>query len=230
MLSFRTSSTEEKAMSGLGKLKSLFVTEDAPAAPAPAEDAAAKAPVKAAGRAGAANRAAAPATEDEDTSDEAGSEVNNDILANLEKALDDNMPKTYGYLQLRDALAKMKKKIPNEASRFAAALAAAEASGADTTKILATADDAIAVLKGEQSQFNSEIAGLTKADDAKAADLKDIEDQIKVLTSKQTKINKELAASADTIQTKKQQFQVTIKSLIAEITADKEKVSEYSTK
>lgn len=216
-------------MSGFGgKLKGLFVTEDAPtAAPATevAEDTAPAAKIT--GRAGAARAGSAKVTTDDDT-DDTGSEVDKSILANLEKALDDNTPKTYGYQQFRDTLAKMKKKIPNEASRFTAALAAAEGMGASADKILSTADDAITVLKGEQNQFNVEISGLIKVDDDKAEELKGIESQIKTLTSKQTKINKELAESANTIQGKKQAFQVTIKSLIAEINADKDKVSEYS--
>lgn len=154
--------------------------------------------------------------------------VDKDILANLEKALDDHTGKDYGYIQFRDVLAKMKKKIANEAARFQAALASAEAMGCNASAIISSANDAIDVLKGEQTQFNSEIAALVKADDDKDEELKDIEQQIKALQSKQTKINKELSESSTRISTAKQNFQVTYKQVVADIQSDIEKVQEYS--
>ncbi len=211
------------------KIAGLFVQqpEEAPAATAPAAEAeAAPAPARS-GRSGAALRTNRNADVDADAGSD-DSAVDKDILANLEKALDDATPKAYGYQQFRDTLAKMTKKIPNEASRFTAALAAADGMGCSTARLLETANDAITTLKGEQTQFNSEIAALNKADDDKQEKLKGVEDQIKTLQSQQTKLNKELAESSSNIQSMQNKFQVTFKSLVAEIKADIEKIGEYS--
>lgn len=218
---------------GIGKaLKGLFVEgspEEAAAkagAAAPEAEAETAAPARS-GRSGAALRTGKAADVDADSGD-SDSAVDKDIMANLEKALDDATPKAYGYQQFRDTLAKMAKKIPNEASRFTAALAAAEGMGCNSARLIDTANDAITTLKGEQTQFNSEIAALNKADEDKQAKLKDVEDQIKSLQSQQTKLNKELAESASHIQTTQGKFQVTYKALVAEIKADIDKITEYS--
>ena len=211
----------------LGKsIKNLFVAEDpTDEKVAPVENASEATPARS-GRSGSSR----DAQTDTDESP-SGGDVDAGMLANLEKALDDNTPKTpYGYLQFRDSLAKMKKKIPSEATRFQAALAAAEGMDCDAARIVSTAQAAIAVLKGEQTQFKQEIDALNKIDDSKQADLKDTEDQIAALELKKTKINKELASSATKIQTKQGSFQITFKSLVAEINADIASVQECSSK
>lgn len=219
-------------MSDLGKkIAGLFVKQEepstVPAAAAPAEEAEESVAPARSSRAGSAARGSARSTEDAEVS-EGG--LDQGILASLEEALASKAPKDYGYQQFRSTLDKMKKKTPNEAARFTAALAAAEAMGCTSAKIVASANEAIEVLKGEQGQFKKEIAELNKADEAKAAELKDVEDQIKALTSKQTKLNKELQASATNIQDMQQRFQTTFKGLVSEINTDIDKVNEYSSK
>lgn len=217
-------------MSALKALKGLFVQEDPNAAPAatPAPEAEeTAAPVR--GRAGSTSRTRSAEVEGEEV--EGGDEsIDKDIMANLEKALADNTPKTYGYQQFAATLEKMKKKTPSEAARFTAALAAAEAMGCNPARLIETANAAITVLKGEQTTFKSEMNALNKENEDKQAQLKEVEDQIKTLTSKQTKLNKELEASAANIQTTQMRFNTTFKSKVAEINADIEKISEYSSK
>ena len=214
---------------GIGSL--FFKQEDPKPAAAPEQESAAPAVVTRSSRAGAASRGrVAAVVEDDDQQADASADggVDKDMLANLEKALDDSKDKSFGYLQFRDSLAKMEKKIPNEGNRFAAALAAAEGMGADANSITTTAQAALAVLAGEQKQFNTEMSERQKADVAKQAKVTDIENQIHTLQQQQTKINKELAASANDIQTKQNNFIITYKSLVAEIKSDIEKVTEYS--
>ncbi len=212
-------------------IKGLFVKQEEPSVPATEAPEQEEVVVPArSSRAGSAKTSKVGDDAGEDVEVTSSEDIDKDILANLEKALDDNTPKSYGYTQFRDTLDKMKKKIPSEASRFTAALAAADAQGASPSVIISTAQDALTVLKGEQTQFKSEIAALNKADEAKQAELKEVEDQIKALTSKQTKLNKELEASAARIQVTQLKFQTTYKSLVAEINADIEKVTEYSSK
>jgi len=217
---------------GLG---SLFFKQEDPkpaAVEAPEQESAAPAVAPRSSRAGAAskNRGAVATADDEQEDTSADGGVDKDMLANLEKALDDNKGKSFGYLQFRESLGKMEKKIPNEGQRFAAALAASEGMGCDANSITSTAQAALAVLSGEQKQFNAEITELQKADAAKQAKVTDIESQIHALQQQQTKLNKELATSAASLQTKQNNFAVTYKSLVAEIKSDIEKVTEYSSK
>ena len=217
-------------------LASLFFKQDetksaaGPAAPEQEAPAVVVAPRSSRAGAAAKSRAAAPEADDQQEDASADGGVDKDMLANLEKALDDNKGKSFGYLQFRDSLAKMEKKIPNEGNRFAAALAAAEGMGCDASTINTTAQAALAVLAGEQKQFNAEMSERQKADAAKQAKVTEIENQIHTLQQQQTKINKELAASANDIQTKQNNFIVTYKSLVSEIKSDMEKVTEYSSK
>ena len=219
---------------GLG---SLFFKQDdskvATPATAPEQEAAPVAPARNS-RAGSATKTASKAVaepEEETVESDASADggVDQKILALLEKALSDSKGKEYGYLQFRDTLAKMEKKIPNEGNRFTAALTAADSLGVDATKITASAQAALTTLAGELRQFNAEIKETQAADTAKQQQVADIETKIHTLQQQQTKLNKELATSAAELETRQANFNVTYKSLVAEIKGDIEKVGEYST-
>lgn len=215
-------------MSLLKGVKGLFVKQDPEAEVAPEQpevaEAASAAPAQKNSRYSGRGRSAAPAEVS------AAGEPDEDILAGLRAAIEQNKTTGYGYLEFSETLSNMEKSVPDEETRYKAAGASAKAMKCTPSKLVSSAQASLEVLDGEEALLKKELADAAEIDAEKKAELEEVEKQMKTLENKKNKLSEELRTSESKTEEAKRRFTVSKNFLAKNIKDDISKIEEYLSK
>jgi hypothetical protein len=227
-------STESEGHSMLKNLKSLFIVEEAgPRKSPPAGDASASA-----------NHTAAHTPVHAIPQSEAGhpGQVSPKFMDILFKAMEDNNPEGFDYMEFRQSLASLKKMPMDEQTRFQSAFAMAQTLGATPSKLLDSAMHYIAVLNREEQQFEQaltaqkvkqigskqeEIAHLEQTVQAKADQIKQLTAEIEAHQKQLGQLQKDIAQASTKVETTKNDFIASYNALVEQIQADVDSMKKF---
>jgi chromosome segregation ATPase len=174
---------------------------------------------------------------------EAG-KIDDSISKNLQQALDTaskNKP-PYNYLQFSKAVNEQLIMIPDELTRYKAAIATASTMGVTPQSLIGDVTYYIGILKEEAANFETTMANVIKnAVTAKEQDIKKLDDdtqakaeQIKKLTEEindlqqqKSKLHDEIAQRKIEIDKTQNNFETTLKVFVSKINTDLEKIKKY---
>lgn len=183
---------------------------------------------------------AKPVVENQATS--AASQVNQDFLDILFKAMEDNNLNGFDYLEFKKSLQSLKKMEMDEATRYQSAFAMAQTMGATPEKLVQTAEHYLNVLQTEESKFQKAAANQQeKSIGSKEQEINQLEitiktkaEQIKQLTQEieqhreQTELlKKEIADASIKVETTRNNFVASYNALAGQITTDIENIKKF---
>lgn len=168
--------------------------------------------------------------------------VNEKFMDLLFKAMEDNNPEGFDYMEFRQSLNSLKKMPMDEQTRFQSAFAMAQTLGATPAALLDSAMHYIAVLKREEQQFEqalaaqkekqigskeAELANLQQTIEAKAEQIKRLTQEIETHQQQVQRIQQELAEAAVKMESTKNDFIASYNALVEQIQADVENMKTY---
>lgn len=187
------------------KLKSLFIVEDENAAKQAAEKAPSKAkpgqkPTAAAPR----SSKAAPATSGYDKNNPPQGKPQEKFVNRLLKALEENNPQGFDYLEYKQAVQNLSKVDMDESTRFKSALAMATSMGATPDKLISSAGQYLRVLGNEEKKFLDAFNNQRNLQaSSQNNEIKKLEDGIKQRQAQIAKMQKEIEAATKALESKK---------------------------
>lgn len=216
----------------LKNLKSLFVVEEAGSRKvATAGDASAEA-------------ADAPSKVHAIPQSQEGSpgQVSQKFMDILFKAMEDNNPDGFDYMEFRQSLASLKKMPMDEQTRFQSAFAMAQTLGATPSKLLDSAMHYIAVLNREEQQFEQALAAqkakqigskeeemlrLEQTVQAKTEQIRQLTAEIEAHQKQAGQLQKEIGQASAKVETTKNDFIASYNALVEQIQADVDSMKKF---
>ncbi len=168
--------------------------------------------------------------------------VNEKFMDLLFKAMEENNPEGFDYMEFRQSLNSLKKMPMDEQTRFQSAFAMAQTLGATPAALLDSAMHYIAVLKREEQQFEqalaaqkdkqigskeTELANLQQTIQAKAEQIKRLTQEIETHQQQVQHIQQELAEASVKVESTKNDFIASYNALVEQIQADVENMKIY---
>lgn len=160
----------------------------------------------------------------------------------LFKAMEKNNLEGFDYLEFKQSMASLKKMSMDEPTRYQSAFAMAQTMGATPDHLVKTAQHYINILRKEEEKFE---AALAKQNQVQIGDkqnqIKQLDDTIKAKAAQIQKLTKEIEAhqkqskslkgqinkASVKVQTTKNNFIASYKSLVGQIAADVENMKKY---
>ncbi|MBX2928708.1 MAG: hypothetical protein KF852_12810 [Saprospiraceae bacterium] len=213
-------------------MKSLFVVEEAGSRKAaPAGDASAEA-------------ADAPSKVHAIPQSQEGNpgQVSQKFMDILFKAMEDNNPDGFDYMEFRQSLASLKKMPMDEQTRFQSAFAMAQTLGATPSKLLDSAMHYIAVLNREEQQFEQALAAqkakqigskeeemlrLEQTVQAKTEQIRQLTAEIEAHQKQAGQLQKEIGQASAKVETTKNDFIASYNALVEQIQADVDSMKKF---
>ncbi|MDD5589170.1 MAG: hypothetical protein PHP92_03900 [Candidatus Nanoarchaeia archaeon] len=163
------------------------------------------------------------------------------ILKVLEETLKENNIDGFDYFEFRNALKTMASSIPDETTRFNAALATASSMNVDVEKLIETAKQYISILNEEGKKFEEDLESETttmnnlikeniiieKSIKDKSNTIKTLTDEIAELQIKKKNNEDEITKNKSSLDVAKQQFITARDQLITDIKNDISKLNTY---
>lgn len=216
----------------LKNLKSLFIVEEAKPKKPATEDSAPNKQESAAVQAHTINQ----------SEEGRPGQVDRKFMDILFKAMENNNPEGFDYMEFRQSLNSLKKMPMDDQTRFQSAFAMAQTLGATPATLLDSAMHYIAVLKREEEQFELALtAQKSKQIGSKEQEIGKLEQNILAKTEQIQKLNAEIEANqkqlevlrrdiaeaAVKVETTKNDFIASYNSLVEQIQADVEHMKKF---
>lgn len=162
-------------------------------------------------------------------------EIDQKYLELLFKALEENNPDGFDYLEFKEALNSLESVDMDQGTRLKSALAVANSMGADPEKLVLSANNYLSVLEQEEQKFQSALDGqvetkLSAKDEAikkmqleidqKESEIKQLESQITQLQEETSKKQEELNQATSKLQSVHKDFDRTYNFLYSQIKKD----------
>jgi chromosome segregation ATPase len=145
----------------------------------------------------------------------------------LEKALRKTAGDGFDYLKFKDITKKMMSHIGDEAARYAAAGATAEAMKMSADDLISSAQDYLKTLDKQQSLFDDACVDTQAEIDKDTSDLKDVTKKIAELESQKALLQSEIADNTQKINDDTASFTAGYEQLSDEIKQDISKIKKY---
>lgn len=163
---------------------------------------------------------------------EADKTVNNDIMTELLKILNDNNQEGFDYLEYKNAIKSLSSMQMDEKTRFRSAFATAKTMGVTVPKLLNSIGFYQRVLNDEQKKFTKSLKN-NKSTNLSLAERKEYVDLIELKTKEVKKLTKEIANLKGVIHGtnpkgySSDDFEKTANKLIQEMREDIKKINKF---
>jgi chromosome segregation ATPase len=145
----------------------------------------------------------------------------------LDKAVRKAATDGFDYLKFKDTLKKMTEHVPDEAARYAAAGASAEAMKVSADDLIASAQTYIQVLNDQNKSFNAAQDEVETDCEKDEEQLKSVNKQLADLQSKKESLEKDIADSKDNVAANKAAFEQAFDQIADDIKQDISKIKKY---